>query len=76
VLNFSNVPKENYEIGMPAAGLWKLRLNSDATVYSGDFQGFASRDLMAEEGARDGMDAYASLSIGSYSMLIYTQDRQ
>ncbi len=75
VLNFSNAPKENYEIGMPAAGLWKLRLNSDATVYSNDFQGFASGDVTAEEGARDGMDAHAVLSIGPYSMLIYTQEQ-
>jgi len=47
VLNFSHAPKENYTIGMPAAGLWKLRLNSDATVYSNDFQRFFSGDVEA-----------------------------
>lgn len=75
VLNFSHAPKENYEIGMPAAGLWKLRLNSDATVYSKEFLGFASGDLEAHEGERDGLAAHGALSIGPYSMLIYSQDR-
>jgi 1,4-alpha-glucan branching enzyme len=73
VLNFSNTPRENYEIGMPSAGAWKLRLNSDATVYSKDFQGFASGNIEAFAEPRDGLDACASLSIGPYSMLVYTQ---
>jgi 1,4-alpha-glucan branching enzyme len=72
VLNFSNTPQENYMIGMPSPGLWKLRLNSDATIYSHDFQGFFSSDIEAFEGARDGLDACATLSIGPYSMLIFT----
>lgn len=74
VLNFSSTPKENYDIGMPTTGLWKLRLNSDAKLYSYDFQGFPSRDLEAYEGSRDGLDACATLSIGPYSMLIYSQE--
>ena len=72
MLNFSNAPKENYDIGMPAPGLWKLRLNSDAAIYSNDFQGFYSGDVEAHEGARDGLDAYTTISIGPYSMLIFT----
>ena len=74
VLNFSHAPKENYEIGMPAPGLWKLRLNSDATIYSPDFQSFFSGDTEAFEGARDGLDAHALISIGPYSMLVFSQD--
>jgi 1,4-alpha-glucan branching enzyme len=74
VLNFSNAPKENYDLGMPAIGLWKLRLNSDATLYSNDFQGFFSGDTEAFAGPRDGLDAHATISIGPYTMLLFTQD--
>jgi 1,4-alpha-glucan branching enzyme len=74
VLNFNNAARERYDIGMPAAGLWKLRLNSDATIYSDDFQGFFSGDVEAFEGARDGLDAHATISIGPYSMLVFTQE--
>ncbi|MCE1253508.1 MAG: alpha amylase C-terminal domain-containing protein [Anaerolineae bacterium] len=72
VMNFSHTPRENYDIGMPAPGLWKLRLNSDARIYSNDFQNFFSTDITAHEGGRDGLQAYGSLSIGPYSLLIYT----
>lgn len=74
VLNFSNAPRQNYDIGMPAPGLWKLRLNSDATIYSNDFQDFFSADIEAFAVARDGLEACGTLSIGPYSMLIFTQD--
>lgn len=75
VLNFSHVSKENYTIGMPAAGAWKLRLNSDAKIYSHDFNGFLSDDLEAQPGQRDGLDTNVTLGIGPYSMLIYSQDK-
>jgi 1,4-alpha-glucan branching enzyme len=74
VLNFSTQPRENYDIGMPSPGLWKLRLNSDAKIYSNDFQGFFSSDIEAFDGPKDGLDAHATLSIGPYSMLVFTQD--
>lgn len=74
MFNFSHAPKENYEIGMPLPGLWKLRLNSDARIYSRDFQGFFSSDTEAFEGARDGLDAHATVSVGPYSMLVFSQD--
>ena len=74
VLNFSNASKENYEIGMPSSGLWKLRLNSDATIYSNNFQGFFSSDTEAFRNPRDGLEACANISIGPYSMLVFTQD--
>jgi 1,4-alpha-glucan branching enzyme len=74
VLNFNNVPWENYEIGIPATGLWKLRLNSDATIYSSDFHGFFSSDVQAVGNPRDGLAACATISIGPYSMLVFSQD--
>jgi 1,4-alpha-glucan branching enzyme len=75
VFNFNSTSKENYEIGMPSPGLWKLRLNSDAPIYSTDFQGFFSSDVDAFDDARDGLDASTKISIGPYTMLIFSQDR-
>jgi 1,4-alpha-glucan branching enzyme len=75
VLNFDNAARENYEIGMPTAGHWRLRLNSDARIYSHDFGNHPSLDLEAQPGERDGLQAHAVISIGPYSILIYSQDR-
>jgi 1,4-alpha-glucan branching enzyme len=33
--NFTPLPRHNYRVGVPAAGLWRERLNSDAPDYGG-----------------------------------------
>jgi 1,4-alpha-glucan branching enzyme len=35
VANFTPVPRENYQVGVPHAGHWRELLNSDATLYGG-----------------------------------------
>ncbi len=37
VANFERNPRDNFEIGFPAAGAWKLHLNSDWEGYSAEF---------------------------------------
>ena len=39
VTNFTPVPRENYTLPLPAAGLWREILNSDASVYGGSGMG-------------------------------------
>ena len=39
VLNFTPVPRHNYQIGVPRGGRWNEVLNSDATLYGGSGQG-------------------------------------
>jgi len=39
VLNFTTVPRHNYQIGAPRGGHWREILNSDATLYGGSGQG-------------------------------------
>ena len=73
VANFLHEPQEHYVIGFPAAGAWKLRFNSDWKGYSDDFEGHPSTDVVAGEGEHDGLPWYGSLSIGPYSVLIYSQ---
>lgn len=73
ITNFSHEPLDAYLIGFPAAGLWKLRFNSDWQGYSNDFQGHLSFDVSAEAGERDGLPFSAAVAIGPYSVLIYSQ---
>jgi 1,4-alpha-glucan branching enzyme len=39
VLNFTPIPRYNYQIGAPRGGHWSEALNSDATMYGGSGQG-------------------------------------
>ena len=73
VANFFNEPRDGYVIGFPAAGLWKLRFNSDWNGYSDDFLSHPSSDVVAEEGEYDGFPFHATLTIGPYSVLIFSQ---
>lgn len=75
IVNFSNELKENYQVGIPADGLWKLRFNSDASIYSDAFADTASFDIEAVAGEKDGLSHQGSFSIGPYSVLIYSQDK-
>ncbi|MEW4454997.1 alpha-amylase family glycosyl hydrolase [Bremerella sp. JC817] len=74
VVNFSSEAIENYTIGFPCGGNWKLRLNSAASVYNATFVSSTVAELTPEEKAYDGMTHAGTLSISPYSLLIYSQD--
>jgi 1,4-alpha-glucan branching enzyme len=73
VANFHHEPHDNYVIGFPAAGPWKLCFNSDWHGYSDDFHNHPSGDVVAEAAETDALPFHAVLSIGAYSVLIYSQ---
>ena len=74
VVNLSVNTYTDYRIGMPHGGLWKLRFNSDAKLYSSLFGDHDSFDVTAFEEDEDGMGAHSNISVGPYSVLIYSQD--
>lgn len=74
VANFSAERHENYRVGFPAEGLWKLRLNSDWQGYSTLFTGTPEGDVNADAQGYDNLPASAEVSVGPYSVLIFSQD--
>ncbi len=74
VANFANRSHNSYTIGMPRAGSWRVRFNSDSQEYSTDFTNYLGYDTTAGDGARDGMPFQADVGVGSYSVLILSQD--
>jgi 1,4-alpha-glucan branching enzyme len=75
VVNVANRSYDDYRIGMPRQGEWRLRFNSDWNGYSLDFGTQASFDTAADSQPRDAMPFSASVGIGPYSALILSQDR-
>lgn len=71
VANFGHEPRVDYRVGMPTPGRWSLVFNSDASVYSDDFDGPASGDVEAVAEPMDGLDASATVTVGSYAMLVF-----
>jgi 1,4-alpha-glucan branching enzyme len=75
IANFSSERRENYRVGFPGEGLWKLRLNSDWQGYSTAFTGTDGGDVHAHPDHYDNLPASAEVSVGPYSVLIFSQDR-
>lgn len=74
VVNLASQPQEAYTLGLPAAGDWRVRLNSDWAGYDADFADFPADTLTAAPNAQDGQPARGTLSIGAYSVVILSQD--
>jgi 1,4-alpha-glucan branching enzyme len=84
VVNLSHRARENYTLGFPATGAWRLRLNTDWSGYSHGFSNQGCPDVVAAErkgesaessaAPRDGFLAEGRISIGAYSVLVFSQD--
>ncbi len=58
----------------PRPGRWRLRFNSDAQIYCEKFDGHLSTDVAVEPGGQDEGCAATGVTIGPYTVLIYSQD--
>lgn len=74
VLNLANRAYDNYAIGFPRAGDWRVRFNSDWSGYSADFTSHPGYHTVAGPGGHDGMNFQGPIGIGPYAALILTQD--
>lgn len=74
LFNFANRAFDSYKVGFPRSGMWKVRLNSDSSVYDAFFGNWASHDTMADYPGLDNMTCSASVGIGPYSVVILSQD--
>lgn len=74
VANLSATAFPVYRLGFPDDGLWRLRFSSDDSSYCPLFGGHPSTDVTAEFRQRDAQPASADVSIGPYSVLVFSQD--
>jgi 1,4-alpha-glucan branching enzyme len=74
VANMANRSYDSYAIGLPRAGLWKVRFNSDWAGYDAEFGDHFSYDTVAEAGEIDGMPYHGNIGIGPYTAIILSQD--
>ncbi len=86
VVNLSHLAHENYKLGFPSPGTWRLRMNSDWKGYSRVFGNQACSDVVAGTEhpedlqnvthiERDGFPAVGTIRVGPYSALVFSQDK-
>ena len=73
VCNFTPVPRENYRIGVPRPGLYRERINTDATEYGGSGVGNAG-EVHAEPVPMHGHHHSLRLRLPPLGALIFTAD--
>ncbi len=81
VANFSHRLLAGYTIGLPRAGRWRVRFNSDDQSYDAGFGGHLCPDVIsapARDAAHmfDGMPCLGNVTLAPYSVLILSQDRE
>jgi 1,4-alpha-glucan branching enzyme len=74
VANFRNQHVEDYVVGLPGEGLWRLRFDSHGAAYDDGYQDQVSADVETEEVERDGMPYQGRVSLAPYSAIILSQD--
>ena len=74
VANFANAARENYVVGVPFEGVWKLRFSSDDRRYGIGTEDESSGDLTAVPGEKHGFSFSAAIDIAPYTVKIYSQD--
>jgi 1,4-alpha-glucan branching enzyme len=74
VVNMMNKNSDGYVIGFPRPGLWKTRFNSDSYNYGPNFANHPAPDVEAHEEKIDGLPCSGKISIGPYTVVIFSQD--
>jgi len=74
VANFADRTVDDLRIGFPAPGRWKVRLNSDSSVYAREFGGHEAHDLDADGAPLDGCEQSGLIAVGPYSVVILSRE--
>jgi 1,4-alpha-glucan branching enzyme len=70
VVNLSGTAFPEYDLGLPAAGTWRVRFSSNDKTYSPDFPGTPTADVVTIATPRDGFAQMGKLVLGPYQALI------
>ncbi len=74
VASFSAEARVAQRVGVPRAGRWRVRFNSDWDGYDPEFATVEASDVDAQPTPWDGMRQSILVSVGPYSVLILSQD--
>lgn len=74
IVNLSAQPVVDHAVGVPAGGRWKVRLNSDSSIYAEDFADQPAEDVEALTEPLDGFAHRIITGVAPYSLIILSQD--
>jgi 1,4-alpha-glucan branching enzyme len=72
ILNFRNQAYARYDIGVPKAGPWHVRLNTESSAYGDDFGDGQTGAIDAISATKDGEPYTLPLKLAPYSAMVLT----
>ncbi len=73
IANLRNRRYAEYNIGLPAGGTWRVRLDSDDPRWSADFTGPARASVDAVARPYDGQSFMGSIALGPWSVVVLSR---
>jgi 1,4-alpha-glucan branching enzyme len=73
IANLRNKAYAAYDIGVPSAGAWKVRLDTDWTKYGADFAGGETGALQTTPMPYSGFPYKLTTALGAYSAVVLTR---
>ena len=74
VANMSTLPVVELALGLPRPGRWRVRINSDSTLYDEQFGASIADDVDAAGGPLDEQDQSGLISVAPYAVVVLSQD--
>jgi 1,4-alpha-glucan branching enzyme len=73
VANFTAKRYTRYDLGLPSAGPWRTRLDSDDPKYGTDFAGGGNAHVGTTSASRDGLPFTGGIALGPYSIVVLSK---
>jgi 1,4-alpha-glucan branching enzyme len=73
VLNLRNKAYAEYDVGVPGAGTWRIRLDTDWQIYGDDFGGGQMGSVDALVKQKDGKPYALPVKLGAYAAVVFTR---
>jgi 1,4-alpha-glucan branching enzyme len=73
IVNLRNKAYATYDIGVPSAGPWQVRLDTDWTTYGSDFGGGQTGAVQTSATAYDGQPYKLPIKLGAYSAVVFSK---
>ena len=73
MVNLANKGFTEYDVGVPDASPWRVRMNSDLPAYGSDFTGTMTGSVTPVLRAKDGKPYALPLVLGPYSVIVVTR---
>jgi 1,4-alpha-glucan branching enzyme len=73
IANFGATRYSRYDVGVPVAGNWQTRIDTDITKYGADFGSATPTPVTVTTATKDGLPVTAAVALGPYSMVVLSR---